>query len=189
MLVQHVDELRERRGDVHVLLVLDALEALLEDLLVDHGRFLRVFIIRLEIHEERHERRLAVRRHERIDLVLDGLDAVFHFLAGALPGDLFGLFHIRLDAVDLFLLFDDRGEIFLIGLPHEGREDAVMRSTPLMLWPPYWPLATCAMICVVTVHATWKDLGVSIFLPLITVPFWSMSSRLMRQQLNMGWMI
>ena len=42
------------------------------------------------------------------------------------------------------------------------------------------------MICVVTVQATWKDLGVSIFLPLITVPFVSMSSKLIKQQLNIG---
>ena len=63
---------------------------------------------------------------------------------------------------------------------------AKMRSMPLMDWPPYWPLATWAMICVVTVQATWKDFGVSIFLPLMTVPLASMSSRLMRQQLNMG---
>ena len=60
---------------------------------------------------------------------------------------------------------------------------------PLMLCPPYWPLATCAIICVVTVQATWNDFGESIFLPLITVPLVSMSSKLIRQQLNIGWMM
>ena len=61
-----------------------------------------------------------------------------------------------------------------------------MRSMPLMDWPPNWPDATWAMICVVMVHAVWKLFGDSIILPLTTVPFFSMSSRLIKQQLNMG---
>ena len=54
--------------------------------------------------------------------------------------------------------------------------------------PPYCEQATAAMICVTTVQATWKLLGLSISLPFITVPLSSMSPMLMRQQLKMGWM-
>ena len=53
-------------------------------------------------------------------------------------------------------------------------------------WPPYCEDATEAIICVTTVHATWKDLGLSIILPFITVPLSSISSIFIRQQLNIG---
>ena len=49
--------------------------------------------------------------------------------------------------------------------------------------PPYWLLATCATICVVTLHAVKKLCGFSIMVSLITVPFCNISSRLMRSQL------
>ena len=55
-------------------------------------------------------------------------------------------------------------------------------------WPPYWLLATAAMIWVVTVQATWKLLGDSIIFPLMDVPLSSMSLISIRQQLKMGWM-
>lgn len=49
--------------------------------------------------------------------------------------------------------------------------------------PPYWLEATCAIICVAMLHAVEKLCGLSIFVPEITVPFCSMSSRLTRSQL------
>ncbi len=125
VLVQDVDELREGGRHIDVLLVFDALPALLEDFLVNHRRFFRVFEIRLEIHEERHERRLAVRRHEGIDLVLDGLDAVLHLFARPFPRDFFGFFHIGLDAVDFLLLFDDTGQNFIVGFADIRRQNPV----------------------------------------------------------------
>ena len=56
-----------------------------------------------------------------------------------------------------------------------------------MDWPPYWLDATWAMICVAMLHAVEKLWGFSIMVPEITVPFWSMSSRLTRSQLCMCW--
>ncbi len=125
VLVQDVNELRESRCHVDVLLVFDALPALLEDFFVDHCRFFRVFEIRREIHEERHERRLAVRRHERIDLVLDGLDAVFDLFARPFPRDFFGFFHIGLNAVDFLLFLEDARQNFIVGFPDVGRQNPV----------------------------------------------------------------
>ena len=49
--------------------------------------------------------------------------------------------------------------------------------------PPYWLLATCATIWVVTLQAVKKLCGFSIIVSLMTVPFWSISSRLIRSQL------
>ena len=49
--------------------------------------------------------------------------------------------------------------------------------------PPYWLLATCATICVVTLHAVKKLCGFSIIVSLMTVPFCSISSRFTRSQL------
>ena len=53
--------------------------------------------------------------------------------------------------------------------------------------PPNCPLATEAIICVITVHATWKLFGVSINFPFITVPFSNISLIFTKQQLNIGW--
>jgi hypothetical protein len=123
--VQDVNEFREGRRDVDVGFVLDALDALAQQFFVDEGRFPGVFVIRLEIHEERDERCLAVGRHEGVDLVLDGLDAVLDFLLRPLPGDFFGLFHIRFDAVDFALFFDDGFHVLLEGLADVRCQDAV----------------------------------------------------------------
>ena len=49
--------------------------------------------------------------------------------------------------------------------------------------PPYWLLATCAMIWVAMLQAVEKECGRSIKVPVITVPFCSMSSRFTRSQL------
>ena len=123
--VQDVDEFRESRRNVDVGFVFDALDALAQQFFVDEGRFLGVFVIRLEIHEQRDERRLAVGRHEGVDLVLDGLDTVFNFLLRPLPGDFFGLFHVRFDAVDFALFFDDGFHILLEGFTDIRRQDTV----------------------------------------------------------------
>ncbi len=56
-----------------------------------------------------------------------------------------------------------------------------------MLCPPYWELAIWAMAWVATLHAVEKLFGRSIMVSLITVPFWSMSSKFTRQQLCICW--
>ena len=123
--VQDVDEFRESRRDVDIGFVLDALDTLAQQFFVDEGRFLSVFVVRFKIHEQRDERRLAVGRHEGVDLILDGLDAVLDFLLCPLPGDFFGLFHVRFDTVDFALFFDDSFHVLLEGFADIGRQDAV----------------------------------------------------------------
>ena len=54
-----------------------------------------------------------------------------------------------------------------------------------MLCPPYWELAICAIACVAMLQAVAKLCGFSIIVSEMTVPFWSISSRLTRQQLCM----
>ena len=57
------------------------------------------------------------------------------------------------------------------------------RCASEILCPPYCELAICAIACVAMLQAVEKLFGVSIIVSLITVPFWSMSSRFTRQQL------
>ena len=57
----------------------------------------------------------------------------------------------------------------------------------LTVCPPYWELATCAMICVAILHAVENLWGLSIFTLDITVPFWSISSRSHKQQFVDFW--
>ena len=125
MLVQYVYQFRKGRRDVDVGLVFDALNALAQQFLVDEGRFLRVFVVRLEIHEQGDEGSLAVRGHERINLVLNRLDTVLNFLFRPLPGYFFSLFHIRLDAVDFLLFFYDGFHVFVEGLADVRSQNAV----------------------------------------------------------------
>ena len=103
VLVQHVHQLGEGGGDIHALLVLDALQALAQHLLHDHGVLLQVGVVLPEVEEQGDEGRLAVGGHEGVDLVLDGLHAALQLvlqpvvhqpvqgglvhLAGALIGD------------------------------------------------------------------------------------------------------
>ncbi len=56
-----------------------------------------------------------------------------------------------------------------------------------MDWPPYWLEATWATICVAMLQAVAKLWGRSMRVPVMTVPFCSMSSRFTRSQLCMCW--
>ena len=56
-----------------------------------------------------------------------------------------------------------------------------------MDWPPYWLEATWAMIWVAMLQAVEKEWGFSMSVPEITVPFCSISSRLIRSQLCICW--
>ena len=53
--------------------------------------------------------------------------------------------------------------------------------------PPYWLEATWAMIWVAMLQAVEKLWGFSMSVPVMTVPFWSMSARFTRSQLCMCW--
>ena len=61
------------------------------------------------------------------------------------------------------------------------------RWVRLIDWPPYWLEATWATIWVAMLQAVAKEWGFSIMVPVMTVPFCSMSSRFTRSQLCMCW--
>ena len=54
-----------------------------------------------------------------------------------------------------------------------GLKQSMSKENPF-IWPPEIAL----IICIVTLHATWNDLGFSIFTPFIIVPFSNISLRL-----------
>ena len=123
--IEDVDQLREGRRDVDVGVVLNALNALTQKFFIDKGRFFGVFVIGPEIHEQSDERSLAVGRHEGVDLILNRLNTIFDFFLGTLPSDFFSLFHVRFNAVDFALFFDDGAHIFFKGLADVRCQDAV----------------------------------------------------------------
>ncbi len=108
VLIEHIDELRECRGDPDALLVLDALHALAKDLLDDHRKVLSRLSVRhlIEVHEHRDERRLAVAGHQGDQLILDGLNAALDLLLQAVSDDLLNHFRICVLAALLSLLDD-----------------------------------------------------------------------------------
>ena len=88
-LVQHIHQLGEGGGDVHALLVLDALQTLGEDLLDDGGVLLHVGVVLPQHQEEGDKGGLAVGGHQGVDLVLNGLHTALQLVLGAGLGDLF----------------------------------------------------------------------------------------------------
>ena len=112
VLLQHVDELGERRCDPHALLVLHALIPL-EQHLLDDDRQIGLLLLAAslaQIHEHRDERRLSVGGQQRHHLILDGL----HAAADLLPQALFR------DGVDLILRHRHAHGVKL--LPHAGAD-------------------------------------------------------------------
>ena len=95
ILVQHVDQLRERRCDPHALFIFDTLHPLDHHLFDDHCQVVSGLPFRhfVQVHEHRYKRRLSVTGHQRDQLVLDRLDTafdlVFQALLRHLPDDLF----------------------------------------------------------------------------------------------------
>ena len=112
VLLQHIDELGERRRDPHALFVLHALVPLQQRLLDDQGQVV-LFLLVLglaQIHEHRHEGGLSVGGQQRDHLILYGL----HAAADLLPQPLFR------DGVDLVL-----GDSYAHGVelvPHAGAD-------------------------------------------------------------------
>ena len=121
--LEHVDELGERRGDPDAFLVLDALVALAQRLLDDHGEVMLLLLVTglVEVHEDGDEGSLAVGGHERDDLILDGLDAALDFLAQTTLDDLLDLVLVGLDAQHLELGIGLAANL-LAGDVDEGRE-------------------------------------------------------------------
>ena len=89
VLLQHIDELGEGRGDPNPLLVLYALIALYQGLLDDEGQIpLGLGIVYLaQVHEHGDEGGLSVGGHEGDHLVLDGLHPTADLLPQALLHD------------------------------------------------------------------------------------------------------
>ena len=56
MLVENIDQLRESRRHADAFFIFDALQALTQDFLDDHGIFSDILVIFPEIEEERHKR-------------------------------------------------------------------------------------------------------------------------------------
>ena len=94
MLVQNIDQFRKSRRHIDTLFIFDPLEPLAQDFLDDLCIFLDVFIVLIQIQKQRDKRRLPVRRHQRIDLILDCLDAGAEFVVNALFHHFFD--HVRI---------------------------------------------------------------------------------------------
>ncbi len=121
VLFQHIDQLREGRGDPDARLILDALIPLADGLLDDDGKvglLLRVPGLS-QIHEDGDERSLTVGGHQGDDLILDGLDAAVDLVAQTALDD--GLLPLSGDVQALHLGLDLGGDL-LAGDIHEGSE-------------------------------------------------------------------
>ena len=82
VLLQHIDQLGEGRGNPYTLFVLHALVALAQGLLNNHGKILLLLLVSrlIEVHEHGDEGSLSVGGHEGHHLILDGLHAPTDFL-------------------------------------------------------------------------------------------------------------
>ena len=120
VLIQCVDDLREGRCDPDTLLILDALHALLQDLLDDHREVITGLARRylIEVHEHRNERCLTVTGHEGDHLILDGLYTTYDLFLQALFHDLPYLLVGHADA-GLCILFQHAARDLLTGYVHE----------------------------------------------------------------------
>ena len=76
ILVQHIDQLRERRCDPYALFILNALHALLQHFLDDQRKIISRLPLRnlIQIHENRHKWSLTVTGHQSDQLILNRLD-------------------------------------------------------------------------------------------------------------------
>ena len=79
----------------------------------------------MEIHAQRNERRLAVGRHQGIDLVLDRLNAVFYFFTGTFPSNRFRFLLIRFHFINVALFFEHALENFIERFTHERRQNPI----------------------------------------------------------------
>ena len=108
VLIEDVDQLREGGGDPDALLILDALDSLIQDLLDNPCKILSRLSVRhlVEVHEHRDKGRLAIAGHQSNQLILDRLHAGADLLVEALLNDLGDDLLIHALA-GLFSLLDD----------------------------------------------------------------------------------
>ena len=94
VLIKYIYKLRERRGDPDSLLVLYALNALLQHFLNDQSKIIAQSAFRnlIEIHENGDKRCLPVGRHQSNDLILNDLHTAVDLLANAQLGNRINLF-------------------------------------------------------------------------------------------------
>ena len=83
VLVKHIDQLRECRGDPHALLVLDTLHTLNHHFLDDQSKVISRLSLRnlIEVHENGYKRSLTITGHQRDQLVLDRLNSALDLLS------------------------------------------------------------------------------------------------------------
>ncbi len=104
--IQHIDQLRESRGDIDTFLILDALHPLLEHFFNDHGKiFTRLAVFDfIQIHEHSHERSLAIGCHQGDDLILNRLHTILDFLVHTLLRNLINLILTQMQAGSFYLI-------------------------------------------------------------------------------------
>ncbi len=92
--LQHIDQLGECRRDVYALFVFHALDALLQHFFDDHRQVFAgpEVLDFIQVHEHRDKGSLAIGGHERDDLILNGLHALFDFAAHPHFGHVIDLF-------------------------------------------------------------------------------------------------
>ena len=105
LLLQNVDQLGERHGDIDALFVLDAHITLFKHFLDDQRQIGTGLLVPhfAEIHKDGDKGRLSVCGQERDHLILDGLNAAAHLLAQPALGDLGDRCLVARNAEDLRL--------------------------------------------------------------------------------------
>ena len=121
--VQHVNELREGRGNPYALFILHTLHSLAEHFFDNHGQVFPGLSVGhfVQVHEHGDEGGLSVTGHEGDELVLDGLDAGFDFFLQAPFHNLFddGFVH---GFAGFFSFFNHFFRDFLAADVHKGRQ-------------------------------------------------------------------
>ena len=123
VLLQHVNELGEGRGDPHAAFVLHALVALAEHFLNDEGQVLLLLVVPglVQIHEHGDERSLAVGGHQGDHLILDGLYAPADLVPKPLLHHTGNLLLTGSNAKDLHFLVHGPADLLPAHL-HEGSQ-------------------------------------------------------------------
>ena len=70
MLIQYIDQLWKCRCHIDTFLVFDPFDTLIQDFLNDHRIFFNVWIILVQIQKQCYKRRLTIRCHQCVDLIL-----------------------------------------------------------------------------------------------------------------------
>ena len=89
VILQHVDQLREGRGDPDALFIFHALITLAQSLFYNKSQILLFLFVLcfVQIHEDGDERSLSVGGHQRDNLILNHLYAVFNLFPQTLLGN------------------------------------------------------------------------------------------------------